>query len=212
MIKFTLIYKTKRCVMRKIMVSVFSLFLILSPVFAQEYVGKIVRSKDSVFINGKFYDKNKSVKNIAIGDEVKICCGGTLIVHFEKNAKIDELLNTPKIYKFKVAPPDPKLKNIITRYVAYTTLSAASRGGIFEPPLTPPNGAFTFIDEPVNFKWNKPGDTFYLLDNQKKVIFKKELKNSTEFSFSPSVDVKIKEGKYFWKIDNSDNVEINFVK
>lgn len=198
--------------MKKITLIFLLTIFLSSTSFAADIVGKIVRSKDSVLINGKYYDKNKSSKTISLGDEIMVCCGGALIVHFEKNANIDEIVRSPKVLKFKITSPDPKLKNNIKRYAAYTTLAAASRGGIFEPPLYPPHGATAFLEEEITLQWNKPGKMFYLIDSNKKIVFKQELDNAKEFTFTPSNRLKIKEGKYYWKIDNSDRVEINFIK
>ncbi|OGU57822.1 MAG: hypothetical protein A2X64_01045 [Ignavibacteria bacterium GWF2_33_9] len=198
--------------MRKIIISCLILLFCFSISNAQDEVGEIVRSKDSVFINQKYFDKEKSSKIIEIGDEIKICCGGSLIVHFNKNASIKEIVKTPTLLKFKISKPDPSIKETIQRYSAYTTLSSASRGGIFEPPQFPPDGSTAFLEEELTLQWNKQGKMFYLLDSKKMIIFMKELYNATEFTFTPSMKMKINEGKYFWKIDDSDNIEINFVK
>jgi hypothetical protein len=197
--------------MRKILYFIVLLVICVSVSFSQEYVGKIVRSRDTVYVNGKYFDKNQSRKQLAIGDIITVCCGGTLIVHFEKTAKIEELINSPKVFKFKIASPDPKFKNAIKRYAAYSTLASISRGGIFEPPLNPPHGAYSFLDYEITFQWNKPGKMFYLTDKKMKIVYKAELNDAKELTVDIS-KLNLKEGKYYWYIDKSAKVEINLVK
>lgn len=197
--------------MKKLLFLVLLLAMPISSLFSQEIVGKIVRSNDSVFINGKYYNKLKSQKTLAIGDEINVCCGGSLIIHLEKNAKIVETKKTLHIVKFKIAKPEKEDKNSERKYAAYTTLSAASRGGIFDPPLNPPNGATAFLGELLTLQWNKPGNMFIILNTKNQIVFKKELNQSKEYILDTK-EAKLKKGKYYWRIDNSDKVEINFIK